>query len=346
MTGRERVLRAINQQETDRIPIDFPGATPELWSSLKAALNVATNEEVYRLIGRDIRKLRGLDYVGPKRFHMGEEADYWGVSASAAQDGDSSGKCPLKNVSSVDDVEEYQWPSPNDFSGELLAKEIETCDNVAISAGLGCEIFHNFIWMCGFENALVFLQTEPAISAAILRRITDFWIGCARKALEIGRGRIDIVDSYNDLGTQCDLLISPAIFRKLLKPEFKRLFDTIKEYDAKVFVHSCGSISRVIEDLIEIGCDILDPIQVSADAMDPKMLKENFGGRITFHGAIDTQHVMPEGTADDVRAEVRRITGILGKGGGYILSGSQNFEDDISVESILAMYDEAKKMER
>ncbi|MBT3275905.1 MAG: hypothetical protein HN368_22340, partial [Spirochaetales bacterium] len=214
----------------------------------------------------------------------------------------------------------------------------------AIHGAVWAGIYHNYIWMCGFENSLVYFYSEPEFARAILRHITDFWIGYTRKVLEIGKGRIDIVDSFNDFGTQIDLIMSPEMTREFILPELKRFYSLVKEYSAKTYLHSCGCVVPIIPDLVKIGVDILDPVQISARGMSPENLKSNYGADITFHGAIDTQHVLPEGSVDDVRNEVDRVIRILGESGGYILAGSQAFEDDIPVVNIAAMYEEASRV--
>jgi uroporphyrinogen decarboxylase len=205
---------------------------------------------------------------------------------------------------------------------------------------LWAPIFHNLTWICGFENTLVNLKLEPEISKALIRHVTDFWIDYTRKLLECGKGRIDIVQNCNDFGAQNGLLIGIDTFREFFKPELKRLYDAIKEYGAKVMQHSCGAIEPIIPDLIEIGMDILNPVQVSATDMEMEVLAEKYGNNVTFYGGIDTQHVLPEGPIDRIRLETRRAIGTLGRGGGYILSPSQAFEPDIPVNHLLAMFDE------
>ena len=344
MTPRERVLKGIDHQETDRIPIGFNWATSELVNKLKAYYKVSDNEGLQKAMHVDIRRLSPLVYCGEQRYHMGEKADYWGITEKALKDGDSSNQCPFAEISSVDEIEAYKWPSPDDFQDvHNIAGEIEAYKDFAIHGAVWAGIFHNYLWMCGFENCLVYLHAQPEVARAIVRHITDFWIGYTRKVLEIGKGKIDIIDSFNDFGTQIDLIMSPEMTRKFILPELERFYAVAKEYSAKAYLHSCGCVTPIIPDLVNIGVDILDPVQVSARGMSPENLKAKYGADITFHGAIDTQHVLPEGSVDDVRNEVDRVVRILGESGGYILAGSQAFENDIPVENVVAMYDQAAK---
>lgn len=345
MTAKERVLRAIKHQETDRVPIDFNGATATLNAQLLKLYRADDNEQLLKAMHVDVRRLHGLTYVGEQRYANGEKADFWGVSQTAMNDGDSSALSPFANVTTVDEVEAFKWPSISDFADlNDIDAQLDAYRDYAVNACTWSGIFHNYIWMCGFENCLVYMHTQPDVARAILRNITDFWISYTTKILEIGKDRIDMVDSFNDFGMQSGLLMSPDMLKEFILPELKRYFDATKIYGAKGYLHSCGSVESIIPELVRIGVDILDPMQVSAKNMSPEYLKEQYGGMITFHGGIDTQHVLPEGTPDEIRNEVRRIINIMRPDGGYILAGSQLFEVDIPAENVMAMYREAAKI--
>ncbi len=244
----------------------------------------------------------------------------------------------------MDEVEAYPWPSIDDFDGSDLERQLDEHSDFAIIGGVWAPIFHQVAWLCGLEDTFVNLIAQPEVTEALIRHVTDFWVEYTRKTLQIARGKIDIVENCNCFGGQTGLIMSDESFRRYMKPALKRLYDVIKEFDVKVFQHSCGAIAPIIPDFIEIGADILNPVQVSARGMDPEILKNSFGDQLTFCGGIDTQEVLPFWSADEVRREVRRIIGILGENGGYIVAGSQALEDDIPVENILAMFDEAKKV--
>jgi len=147
----------------------------------------------------------------------------------------------------------------------------------------------------------------------------------------------------DDLGLQGGLMVSPKAYRQLIKPRHRQYFELMHDMSpAKVFFHTCGSVADIIDDLIEIGVDVLHPVQVSAAGMEPRALKARYGERLAFWGAIDTQHVLPLGTADDVRAEVERRIEELGVGGGYILGAVHNIQPDVPIENVLAMFQHAR----
>ncbi len=151
----------------------------------------------------------------------------------------------------------------------------------------------------------------------------------------------------DDLGSQEATLLNPEIYRELIKPRHKRMVDAVKTHsDAKVLLHSCGAVSALLDDFIEVGFDAINPVQVGAKGMEPERLKAEFGDRITFWGGIDTQRVLPFGTPDEVRAEVRRIIDILGPGGGFVLNSVHNIQAEVPPENVVAMFDEARSYRR
>ena len=175
-----------------------------------------------------------------------------------------------------------------------------------------------------------------------MERITDLWIEMARDELDAVGNNVDLCFFGDDVAFQDGPMMSMDLYRKMVKPYHKRLFSYIKSRtSAKVFYHSCGSVAHLIPDLIEIGVDVLNPIQVSAARMDTKALKREFGKDICFWGAIDTQRVLPFGTPAEVEAEVKRRIEELGPGGGYVLCAVHNIQADVSPENICAMYDAA-----
>jgi uroporphyrinogen decarboxylase len=152
---------------------------------------------------------------------------------------------------------------------------------------------------------------------------------------------LDIIKIGDDLGTQSSLMISPRMYRSMLKPVHARMIQTIRERtQAKIFFHTDGDVFNLIPDFIEIGVDILNPIQTSAGKMsDLPELKKRFGSHLIFCGAVDTQHILPDGTPAEVSAEVKRVSEILGPGGGYMLAPVHTIMDEVPPENILAMVD-------
>lgn len=174
------------------------------------------------------------------------------------------------------------------------------------------------------------LENLPEVYAAVGDRVTVAWI------------------SGTDFGAQNGCLISPRAFRTLYKPFYTRVNAWIHSHTPwKTFIHSCGSIRPLIADMVEAGFDILNPVQTSAADMDPAELKASFGEQVTFWGGgVDTQHTLPFGTPDEVRAQVRERLATFGRGGGFVFSPIHNVQAKVPVENLLAMYETVQEYGR
>ena len=181
------------------------------------------------------------------------------------------------------------------------------------------------------------------ICEAIIDHFVDYEVAVTRRYLEAAGGKLDIAYFGNDFGTQRGLFVSPEMWQRFFRKPLKRFFDAAHDFGCKVMKHSCGSVRDIIPSLIEDGLNVLDPIQVRAAGMDMPGLVRDFGGKLAFHGAVDTQQTLPFGTTDDVRAQVRGYRDLTREQGGYVLCGSQEFIEDIPLDNILAIYDENMK---
>jgi uroporphyrinogen decarboxylase len=159
---------------------------------------------------------------------------------------------------------------------------------------------------------------------------------------EAAEGRIDFFRLGDDFGTQRGLLVGPDLWRARIGPALKTMADTAKTYGAYYYHHSCGAVRELIPDLIAIGVDVLDPLQVKAAGMDPAALKRDFGEQICFSGGVDQQELLPRGTPGDVRAGVHRLLDAMARDGGFFIGPTHNFQDDIPTANILALYDAAR----
>jgi uroporphyrinogen decarboxylase len=173
----------------------------------------------------------------------------------------------------------------------------------------------------------------------LLDKFTEFYLAYFDRMFAAANGRIDIFRIADDLAMKDNLLFSPAMFERFIAPRLERLIDLGHSYGLKVMLHSCGNVVPLMEELVAMKIDILDPIQVTAAQMDPAFLKGRFGDRLCLHGSIDTQHLLPRGSADDVRRGVRNMIDILGPGGGFILAPAHVLETDVPTDNIVALYD-------
>ena len=353
LNSKERILRTIKHKEPDRVPLSyssFPGAWPEVQDRLRNYLKVENNERLLEVLGIDDRILRPR-YIGPelKKYPGGTEEDMWGVRATREAMGTYSASCyrpPLKDVSSVKEIEHYPWPNPDWFDYSQIAEDCEKYEEYAIVSGGWCPISDDICHLMGMEAFMINMIEKPEIIHTLLDKITDFYYEFSRRIFEVGRGKIDIFFMGDDYGMQDGLLFSRKMWRKFLSPRLRRLYSLAKKYNLEVMMHSCGSVKEIIPDLIQLGVDILDPIQVRAKDMNPYKLKEEFGDRLCLHGSIDTQRTLPLGSPQEVAEEVKERIKFLAPGGGFILGPSQDFLPDIPTENIVVMYETARQYRR
>jgi uroporphyrinogen decarboxylase len=343
MTPRERVLAAIEHRPTDRAPADYNALTP-VTEALIEKLGVADDEELLRALGVDMRRVR-LNHRPPQSEpdDMGYVLDVWGARSrdGVFADGEPNLLSPFGEDATVEDVHAHPWPDPDalDYSG-IRAECERHAPEYAIYGTPWCPFFHEVGWLIGQENFFVWMATKPDVVAAILERILDYEVAVTDRFLTAAGGLVDIAFFGNDYGTQRGPLVSPEMWHEFLRGPQKRLFDVARAHGCRVMFHSCGSVREIIPALIEIGVEVLDPVQVAAAGMDFAGLRADFGRRLSFRGGIDTQQVLPLGSTDDVRAEARCFLDAARADGGYILCGSQGFMADIPLDNILAMYDE------
>jgi uroporphyrinogen decarboxylase len=374
MTPRERVLCALDHEEPDRVPlfVGTSGATTILgpgYERLKAHLGIrggpvrwisrmsqypVLDEEVLVRLHADGRIL----VPGPPDSVLGREisedrsVDAWGVPWHRSPGGlyfETAGS-PLAGCT-IDGLERYPWPdltAPSRFAGLAgRAREIRAAGH-AVVLTTGTSLFEQAFMLRGLDTLLLDLAGDEDFFTALFTRLKSLAIPYLRALLAQVGELVDVVVLSDDLGMADRPLMSPRSYRRLIKPHHAEVLRAVREgTSARIFFHSCGNIYPLVGDLIEIGIDILNPVQVSAKAMgDTARLKREFGDRLSFCGAIDTSRVLPRGTPDEVRAEVRRRIGDLAPGGGYIVAAVHCIQPDVPPENIVAMCDEVERTGR
>ncbi len=375
MNARERVEIALAHKEPDRIPIDLGGtiissihkqAYIELMQHLRMDVeDMQMSDHVqqlpyldqallerydvdFRMVQLPAATAAGLEYF--------EEGDYyafidrWGAKLYMPKDGGlyfDWVDFPIKEPT-MQALDAYDWPQPD--PPELIAQLREQAQHLhehtdyalVGSAVIGGGIFEQPARMMGLPDFLMALVTEPTFADRLMEQITDIYIeSCNRYLDEIGE-YLQVFTYWDDVNTQSGWVISPDIYRKMIKPKQRRLVEAIKrKTDAKLFFHGCGAVFDLIPDLIEVGFDIINPVQVSAQGMDTKRLKATYGDDITFWGGIDTQHVLPFGTPGEVADEVKRCIDDLAPGGGFVLAAVHNIQAQVPPENIAAMFETA-----
>lgn len=376
MTHRERVRTALNHQEPDRVPIDLSGAVGDAINVVayrnllghlgmpdrtvtvgeKAGQKAKVDEDILQRFDVDFRKvsLGRPDGFTEKPLPNDSFRDEWGIIFQRPPGGYYYDVIPeghpLRDVDTVAGLDARRWPDPLDagrFRGlRDRARWLREETDFAVVLDVNCSFFLRCGVLRGWENFFMDLAGNQPFAEALMDRYLDFKLGVARRALEEAGEFADVVVcSSDDFGSTESTLISPGLFRALIKPRVRRTLDLIRAYtSARRFFHSDGAIYPLIGDLIDCGVEVLNPIQVSAAGMgDTRRLKAEFGDRLTFWGAVDTHDVLPRGTPAEVRGEVRRRLADLGPGGGYVLGSVHNIQRDVPPENVVAMFQAAQE---
>lgn len=368
MTSRERVRKTLNKKEPDRVPISLGECvsttmTVGAHEKLKSYLGIETetnlmskffqivfvDESVLKHFEVDFRPVigRGPKKSKERRIDSRTFIDEWGVTGYMPPEGFYYDiiDFPLREAT-IEDIDKHNWPDPFDeglTEGiEEEARDLYENTDYAIvgSAGLGQSIFEQSLYLRGFDTLLMDLVADKEFAHALFRKVTDIQKTKYDRFLEKTGKYIDIVRIGDDTGMQDGALMSPDMYREMLKPYHQEYFSFIKERtDAKLFLHSCGSVYDLIPDLIDAGVEILNPVQVSAKKMDCVKLKREFGESLIFWGAIDTQRVLPFESPETVKEEVKKRINQLGSNGGFIPSAVHNIQHDVSPQNIIALYE-------
>jgi uroporphyrinogen decarboxylase len=339
MTPRERWLAVLKRQAPDRTPTDYWG-TPETGEKIQRHFGTATLWEALDRLHVDYPITAGPRYVGPKR---PAGVDVFGIAHRDVDYGSGvypeAVSHPLAGFQSVAEIEaRYAWPDPDwwDYSGIPAQVHPDR-----IMRGGGSEPFLIYKNLRGDIQAMVDLVENSDMVEYCLGKLFDLAYTNTVRIYESIPGRVDISYVAEDMGAQTDLMFSPRHIRRFLLPGMKRMIDLAHSAGVIVFHHNDGNITRILPEMVDLGIDVLNPIQWRADGMDRAELKRRFGSRLVFHGAVDNQYTLPFGTVAEVCQEVRDNLGILGAGGGYILAPCHNIQPLTPIENIVAMYETA-----
>jgi uroporphyrinogen decarboxylase len=365
---RARVLAALDHRQPDRVPIDLGSCGPtgihiQAYQRLLKVLGIQEevrlwdligqlaqpSETVLNLVGADVRGIRvgGATYA-PQVLSQDAVRDQWGTVWRRPEGTTcySIVSYPLRDAT-LEDLADYPWPDgtePGRVAGLAeKTRRLREETPYAILGEVSGHILERAQMIRGFDTFLLDLALQPAFAEELLDRILDVEIGIVSTFLDAVGPYLDVIAFKDDIGMQGGPLISPAMFRRFIKPRVKKLIEAIQtRTKAKIWFHSCGSAYYAIPDLIELGIDVLNPVQVMARDMDPARLKREFGRNLSFWGAIDTQRVLPFGTPDEVIAEVKQRLRELAPGGGYVLASVHNIEADVPGENVWAMFQAAQ----
>jgi uroporphyrinogen decarboxylase len=251
---------------------------------------------------------------------------------------------PLSQAQSVEDLKQHPWPEPDwwDFRPlPAIMRQLDTPAECHIRFRLG-SVFEIGWQLRGLEEFMLDLASNPAIPLYIMDRLTEVYVENLRRVLEADAaagGRLDMVYFYDDVGTQNSLMVSKKMWKEYVRPHHVRLIELAHKYGKPVMYHTDGAIYPLIPDFIEMGVDVLNPIQPDAKGMEMDKLKAEFGDKLTFHGGVDIMRTLPKGTPEQVAAEVQDRVRVLGPGGGYILCSSHHIQPDTPIQNVLTLYD-------
>jgi uroporphyrinogen decarboxylase len=378
MQSRERLLTALNHQQPDRIPIDL-GATPvtsiaiPTYAALRERLGlpqtqVRTLEVVQQIaeVDDDVLDILGVDVLPVSANPpAGYVPNFVNEPNGACAFKDEFGatlrrpagclyyewqEFPLAEPS-LEGLAKMSWPDPADPSRyrnlrqRVKALRARTDRALFSIAPGGHDLLNQLFRVRGMEAGMMDLLLNVDFVEAFLDRLTETIITAQQLFLSEVGDLVDVHFTADDLSGQFGPLISPALYRKLIKPRWAKIIDAIKrKTKAKIFYHSCGAIVEFIPDLIDIGVEIINPVQVTAAEMDSATLKKRFGKRLSFWGGgCDTQHILPTGTPEAVRREVRRRIADLGPGGGFVFNPVHNIQPLVPIENVMAMFETARK---
>jgi uroporphyrinogen decarboxylase len=345
------MLRTIERKPVDYLPSHIYFAAAETKRKVQAALGFSSEADFDRYLDshlqygfalddtifryrQDPDRLRWVESLGFCRIdaQAGIVYDRWGIGLDIHAPGYCVRHHPLRGQG---DAGMQSYRAPDITRPEIMCEAEETLrryrgDTLVICPGYN-GIFERAWQLAGFEEFMMALSLSPSAAEHLLDEITEFKVETACQVVAAG---FLCGHSGDDFGSQSGPLMSPATWRRFFRPRWQRVWDVYKAAGLPVIHHSCGDVTPLIPDMIEMGLDMLEPVQ---PVMDLKLLKREFGKHLSFWGGIDTQRILPYGTPDDVRRHTTEVIRTLGAGGGLLIAPSQEIMPDVPVENIVAL---------
>ena len=342
MTSRDRVYAALRRQPVDRVPI-FMWFHPDTARHLAALLEIPACH-VGEAMGNDIRQtwvnnnysMEGIVHERDGDSHV----DFWGVQWVLRHSFNQIEHFPLA-AAGREELLAYRFPDEHiEFLLSLMQPVVDAPGECFIGCDVSPCVFEMYWRLRGMGNALLDMASDPELASEMLSRCADFSVRVGELACR--RFPLDWFWTGDDVAGQTSMMFSPALWRRLVKPHLQRVFDVGRAHSLPVAYHCCGALRPIIPDLIEMGLTVLNPVQANCPGMDALELKREFGSALTFMGGVDTQGLLPTGSADEVRrATARLLSGMTSDGGGYILAASHTIPPETPDANIFAMYAEA-----
>jgi len=361
MNSRERVLTALTRSGVpDRVPLQFDlcrALSDAFGEKLGIPVHYTTSyfEDVtYRISANELRTAMGSDCVMvggslPRGYSHpvpkeGQIINEFGMLMEQGPLYMQTIEAPLRNASTVQDVLNHPMPDPY-IPGRFDDAEKYTKlykDDYFIIGDLELTMYEMSWHMVGMEKFLIDMAMGEDYVTALIDRVMEFSIGIAKRLAEVG---VDAIWFGDDFGAQNGMLISPTMWRNIFKPRYAELWQEVKSLNPNLLIayHTDGAVSPILGDLAEIGMDVFNPVQPNVPGHDPRELKDKFGDKFAFWGAIDQQNLLPNGTPEEIEADVAEKIRILGEGGGYMCSPAHIVQTDVSMENVEAFIAAVKK---
>ncbi len=344
MTSKERVRAVLKREKPDRTPAALQ-MIDVVRDKLLKHYGFNDIEEIYQKFDIDIR-YAAADYIGPT---LKEEVDengrvikesFWKFKTTIHEEAQDKYEAvvyyPLDGVETMEELEKFTFPDPDWFDYSAITKACEKYPDKAILIGQWGS-FQLATKLMPMDQLFILMYDEPEVAKAIFAGMHKFELEYYRRCFEAGGGKVDILRVHDDYGTQISTFFSLDMWKEYFKENTKKFVELSHEFNAFFMQHSCGAIGVIIPELIECGVDALEPVQ-KVVGLEIETLSEKYGGKITFHGGVDTQWLLPTGTKEEVQKETQYIIDTLGKDYGYILMASQTLENDVPIENIEAIY--------
>jgi uroporphyrinogen decarboxylase len=335
-------------QETDRVPL-FYRDVPVVDARLRQDLGLASRDELLEQLQIDFRWVEPA-YVGPSLEDetTGRRRDIWGVEYAWIEAGHGGQWEPVAfPLAEVDDpaaLDDYPWPKLEWFDFQAVDAPLQRYSDYAIMTAPGVAspgVLSTIQFLLGMERTLTDMLVNPAFFHGLAGRILDFNLGFIERFYDVAGDQIDFFRIGDDYGTQRGLLFGKPQWHEFIRPTLAAMSRIPKQHGSYYYHHSCGAVRDLIPELMAVGVDVLDPVQVKAAGMVPAELKAEFGSRLCFSGGVDEQELLPRGTPEQVAQGVRELIDVMAPGGGYFLGPTHNFQADIPTANILAMYEAA-----
>ncbi|MFV0401050.1 MAG: uroporphyrinogen decarboxylase family protein [Oscillospiraceae bacterium] len=343
MTSRERARAAASHKKPDRTPAAFE-AVGSVTERLLREYGLSEADQLYDKFAIDIAAIH-CRYSGPplstRRNEKGDlvKETYWGweetIHTTEIDSYFMTTRFPLEGCKTIADVDAHRWPNPDWFDYESIKRQCEKYKDKAIVFGHEGP-FQIVTFLISMEEFFVLMLEEPDVAKRILSKMAEFELEYYERALTAADGQIDFIRPHDDYGTQISLLFSVDMWREFFRENTIKLVNLAHKHGAFYQQHSCGAVAPLIPELIACGVDVLEPLQ-KVPGLYPEELAQ-YSRKIAFHGGIDTQGLLPNGSPDEVRGEVRTYIETLGREGGYILMSSQGLEPDVPTANIEALF--------